>query len=151
MDKFQKTGYCQYEKYNFIICTECQSPKYIRVPTIHNIYWNTNEVAENPIVSEKFLRQKLEKKGCRGYVSIHEPAWCAGVIKIKSCINACLLKFMEQHVVINIHMIAEKTSFETKQVLNKVGNMLKISRVLVYKIWRMWKGQKHLLFCLSVE
>lgn len=44
---------------------------------------------------------------------------------------------MEQHVVINIHMIAEKTSFETKQVLNKVGNMLKISRVLVYKIWRM--------------
>lgn len=32
---------------------------------------------------------------------------------------------MEQHVVINIHMIAEKTSFETKQVLNKVGNMLK--------------------------
>lgn len=40
---------------------------------------------------------------------------------------------MEQHVVINIHMIAEKTSFETKQVLNKVGNMLKISRVLVYK------------------
>lgn len=146
MDKFQKTGYCQYEKYNFITCTECQSPKYIRVPTIHNIYWNTNEVAENPIVSEKFLRQKLEKKVVGGTCPK-----CAGVIKIKSCINACLLKFMEQHVVINIHMIAEKTSFETKQVLNKVGNMLKISRVLVYKIWRMWKGQKHLLFCLSVE
>lgn len=95
----------------------------------------------------EIFKTKIRKKGCRGYVSIHEPAWCAGVIKIKSCINACLLKSMEQHVVINIHMIAEKTSFETKQVLNKVGNMLKISRVLVYKIWRMWKGQKHLLFC----
>lgn len=56
------------------------------------------------------------------------------MIKIKSCINPHVLKFMEQPVVMKFHMIAGKTPFETNLVLNKFGNMFKVSRALVYKI-----------------